>query len=340
MEHKLNIVVFGAGMVVHEHLSNYRSSPQTEVVCIVDTNEILAKETAEEYSIPNIETDYIVALKKYQPDLVLVATPHFLHQRMVIDSLEHGCHVICEKPFGMTAAECDEMIAVAKKHDRRLFVSHNMRKELSFQKIKQTIVSGRIGRVFLAELKYLGYEVERLSDPNSWKGTKEYAGGGVLIDAGCHMVDLTNFFFGLPISVEAMMQRSVIAAENKGEDNALLHFEYRDNLMVDLLVSFVAKTEGSNKGPSLMLGVAVYGTEGSIYGGYRPARGWDLAIVENDQEQNLSLPEQEQLNLDHHFIDCILNNAEPIITMQQARDNIAIIEAAYRANREKRRIEL
>ncbi len=259
-----------------------------------------------------------------------MATPHYLHHNMVIDSLESGSHVICEKPLAMNVSECDDMIAVAEKHARRLFVAHNMRTMPQFRKIKQLIDSQRLGKVFLADFQYLGYEVERLNDTNNWKGTKDKAGGGVLLDGGYHVVDLVNYCFGMPENVKAVMQRSVVTAENKEEDNALLLAEYPGKLIANVVASFSAKTEGSEKGPTLMLKVAVYGTKGTVRGGYNSSQvAWELKLVESDLEKPCDISDIEPLNVDHHFIDCILNNTTPIVTAHQARDTVAIIEKAY-----------
>ena len=328
--HKMSVVVFGAGIVCHGHIESFRSSSHTDVTCVVDINKTVATEIARKYDIPNTETDYRTAIAKYKPEIVLVATPHYLHHPMVIDSLKSGCHVICEKPLAMTVSECDDMIAAAEKHDRRLFVAHNMRAMPQFRKIKQLIDSQRLGRVFLADFQYLGYEVARLNETNNWKGTKDMAGGGVLLDGGYHMVDLVNYYFGMPKTVKAVMQRSVVTAENKEEDNALLLAEYPDKLIANVVASFSAKTEGSERGATLMLNVSVYGTKGTVHGGYNSSRAvWELKLVENDVEKPCDLSDIGPLNIDHHFIDCILNNTTPIVTAHQARDTVAIIEKAY-----------
>ncbi len=68
---KMSVVVFGAGIVCHGHIKSFRSSPHTEVTCVVDINEAVAAGIAKKYDIPNTETDYRVALDKYRPDVVL-----------------------------------------------------------------------------------------------------------------------------------------------------------------------------------------------------------------------------------------------------------------------------
>jgi len=337
---EIKVGVFGAGVISNGHIENFCSCKYTDVICLVDVNETLARKTADKYSVPHVETDYKTTLDKHKLDLVLVATPQFLHHRMVVDSLKSGSHVICEKPPGMTVAECDEMIAAANENNKRLFVGHNMRMVPEFRKIKKIVDSKRIGRIFMADFQYLGHEIEQLSDPNNWKGTTDRSGGGVLMDGGCHMVDLMLSCFGIPVAVSSLLQRSVIEAENKEEDNALIQAEYPGRLMVNLLISFTAKTKESNKHHTLMLRMAMYGTEGSIVADCTSANGWNLLVVEDDSEQNFDTSDIEQINLDHHFVDCILNNKEPMVTVQQARNTIAIIEAAYCAHREKRRIEL
>lgn len=330
---EMDVVVIGAGIICHPHIESFCSSPNTQVKCLVDVNKTLAREVADQYEIPGVETDYRIAIAKYKPQLVLVGTPHYLHHRMVVDALKSGCHVICEKPLGMTVAECDEMIAVAEKNQKLLLVAHNMRATQQFLKIKQLIDSGRLGKIFLAELQFLGHEVDRMNDPHNWKGTYDEAGGGVLMDGGCHVVDLMNYYFGMPENIKSIMHRSVVSAKNKAEDNAMLIAEYRSKLMVNITASFTAKTQGSKQSPTLMLNVAVYGTDGSVYGGFNSSGGgWKLTLVESDEAKPCDMSDIAPFDLDRHFIDCILNNAQPLITAKQARDTVAIIETAYRQN--------
>ena len=111
----LKVVIIGAGMVSSQYFDSFSQSPLTEVVAAVDPSDAAAKWINENYSDVPLEADYKVAIEKYDADIVVVCTPHFLHLPMVIDSLNAGKHVICEKPLGMTTAECDQMLELADR---------------------------------------------------------------------------------------------------------------------------------------------------------------------------------------------------------------------------------
>ena len=117
-------------------------------------------------------------------ELVLVATPNDMHKEIVIDALEHGKNVICEKPVTMTCAGLEEMIAAAERCGCLFTVHQNRRWDPDYQTAKQIFDSNTLGRVFNIESRVHGSR----GIPGDWRNQKEH-GGGMLLDWGIHLLD-------------------------------------------------------------------------------------------------------------------------------------------------------
>jgi len=335
----LKIVIIGAGAVSSQYFESFSQSPLTEVVAAVDPSEAVGQWISQNYSDVPLEADYKTAIEKYDADIVVVCTPHYLHLPMVMDSLNAGKHVICEKPLGMTTAECDEMLELADKKGLKLLVGLNMRFGPRIMKIKKMIEAGQLGKVFLARASYLGYEVDRLADANHWKGDLRKAGGGVLLDGGYHVVDLANALLGPAKSVQALGGQFVIDNGSKGEDNIALIVEYANGAVAEIMVSFTVCNVGCRKEPTLILGMDVFGTEASIFSGYNSATIKEhFELVNSDGKEVVSTDDVDCLDKNAHFLECITNGSQPLVTALDARNANAVVDAAYESIRTGKKV--
>ncbi len=117
-------------------------------------------------------------------DIVVVATPNDVHEKLVVDALSAGKSVICEKPVALSVAEFDRMTAAAERHGTHLFVHQNRRWDIDFMAVRQVIQSGEIGDVIRIESRIHGSR----GIPSDWRCHKE-PGGGMILDWGVHLID-------------------------------------------------------------------------------------------------------------------------------------------------------
>jgi len=164
-----------------------------QLVAVVDTNLSRAKEYAAEFhahAYDNLEA----ALKNENLDAAVVATPHAFHAPVTIQCLEAGLGVLCEKPLAISTAECESMIAAAKKADRPLAVGFFRRNYPSTRAIKLLLEKEELGNVqsfeFLEGRKY-DWPAKTVSF-----FSRKIAGGGVFIDGGAHLIDLLLWWLG------------------------------------------------------------------------------------------------------------------------------------------------
>jgi scyllo-inositol 2-dehydrogenase (NADP+) len=160
-------------------------------------------------------------------ELVVVATPSYLHATQSIKALKAAKGVVCEKPMAMNLAEADNMIKTAKETGSLLTVFQNRRYENDFQKVMEIIHSGKLGRVFL--IKICNHSFGRRWD---WQTLRRF-GGGELLNNGPHVIDQALQLLG-PATPKIFcdMQRTLTLGD--AEDHIKIVLKAPDSPIVDL----------------------------------------------------------------------------------------------------------
>ncbi|OXM14251.1 oxidoreductase [Paenibacillus herberti] len=129
-------------------------------------------------------------------ELVVVASPNTLHYEHARKAILAGKHVVVEKPFTNTAAEAEELIALARDRGVKLSVFHNRRWDNDFLTVNQVLASGAIGRVSVYEAHYDRYSPE-VEGESAWR-EQALPGSGILYDLGSHLIDQAVQVLGMP----------------------------------------------------------------------------------------------------------------------------------------------
>ncbi|MBN1499334.1 MAG: Gfo/Idh/MocA family oxidoreductase [Spirochaetes bacterium] len=281
-------------------------------------------------------------------ELIVISTPNETHFPYVKKALEKGKHVVVEKPFTCTVSEADELISIASKTGKILTVYHNRRYDGDFMTVCKVIEDGSLGRIVEFDSAISRY---RKGTPfRGWKAVKQ-PGAGILFDLGPHLIDQALLLFGFPDSVWAGLNYDHKGSEF--DDGFTIFMQYEE--MRVLLRSGTMIKDGNPR-------FAVHGENGSYvkYGfdiqeellktGVRPLHaGW---AVEDDSGNGIltveingidekrrikTVPGNYQLFYDD-LADAVRSGKNPAVTPQQARNVIAVIEAAHRSAAEKRNI--
>ncbi|HUV04944.1 MAG TPA: Gfo/Idh/MocA family oxidoreductase [Armatimonadota bacterium] len=335
----LKIGLIGAGDVARSaHMPSFAENAKVEVVAVADPDIASARSLAEKYGIAKAVEDYREILDDPSVGAVDICTPHYLHYQMTMDALNEGKHVICEKPIAMNLGEADRMIQAAHELGLWLLVTLNQRFLPIHRKVKEFLNDGRLGKPFLMNAYITGDVMLQMNDAHHWIGTWDRAGGGAFFDTGTHIVDLAHYWFGEPKSVTATLKRLLASPENKADDNAVVTLEYGDNLVANLVVSYTVQNEAWSEKKF------IYGTGGTI--SIISEAAVPMFFVQDRQPQILEVehkadwwPWSHDRTL-RHFVDCILDGAQPIVTEEDARAALKTILAAYRSAREGRRVEI
>ena len=176
----VGIIGFGTEGVWHAHQIEISDFFELAGVSdIAESRKLLAQEKGIRFYNSNK-----ALLADPQIDVVIIATPNNSHNELSIEALEAGKHVICEKPAAGNCAEFEEMIEVARKHDRVLSVYQNRRWDGDYLTVRRIFESGRIGEISRIESRIHGSR----GIPKTWMRENRYE-GGVLWDWGAHVID-------------------------------------------------------------------------------------------------------------------------------------------------------
>jgi len=177
------------------HYWGLKNREEVEFVAICGKNLQKCSELAKKFDVPYFFNDYREMLRKINPEVVIIVTPHFEHKIMTLDCLENGSHVICEKPLGLNQEEAKELFQTAEKFKRKHLTFYTLRGTPGIRYIKKMIEEESIGRCFHISISYLSGSWQDLNRPGTWKMKNSFAGGGALIDRGSHIFDLLHWWF-------------------------------------------------------------------------------------------------------------------------------------------------
>ncbi len=189
---KLRVAVVGCGKISCRHLDAASSLDRAELVAVCDTKADRAKTASKKYGV-SFYTDYKEMIKTEQLDAVHICTPHFLHGDMSRYALEHGIHVICEKPMSISVQDAESTVELAEQRGLRYGVIFQSRYHPSVRLVKQRINDGRLGRVLCGRVTLTWARSDEYYSSSDWKGTWDMEGGGVVIDQAIHSLDLANW---------------------------------------------------------------------------------------------------------------------------------------------------
>lgn len=192
---RLRVGVIGLG-IGRLHIEGWREHPQVEVVALADPDAERLARVGEQYGIAARYSSAEAMLAAEQLDVVSVCTPNKFHKALTLAAFATGCHVLCEKPMAMNAAEGREMLAAASQAGKRLMINFSYRFSAQSRALKAQVEAGRFGDFYFG--RSVWHRRRGMPGFGGWFGSKALAGGGPLIDLGVHRLDLALWLMGYP----------------------------------------------------------------------------------------------------------------------------------------------
>ncbi len=217
----IKTAVIGYGLSAKTfHLPFIVQQPELELVAISSSQ-------------PQLQLDY-PHLKHYQngdelirltdAGLVVITSPNDSHYPLAKQALLAGKHVLVEKPFVLTAAQGQELFALADQQQRQLFVYHNRRFDGDFLTLKQIVHSGELGAI-----RYFESHFDRFRPvPRPRWREQQGAGTGILYDLGPHLIDQAIALFGAPEALTARCRALRQGSETVDYFHLLLHYSDKE----------------------------------------------------------------------------------------------------------------
>jgi len=336
---RLGLLGYGPAFRMGEHHSAQIAATQGLELAAVCDRDRTRLEAAREEQGEDIATfdDAEEMAKSGQIDLGVVILPHNLHAWGIKSLLEAGVHVITEKPFAVTVAECDEAIALSREKEVMLSVYHNRHWDPDVLTLRHVVESGRIGEVYSMECNMVGYG----RPGQTWRSHKPIS-GGALYDMGAHQFEKVLQLLpkenagGEKINRRASLYGHFIKKVWHGvtnEDYGRAYVRFDGGVEAQVIVSSICAA------PKPLW--TVLGTKGSAV-----IQSWGsgaevVTVDEAGQRYAAELPQIEKPNGYYKNVaDHLLAGAPLIITPEWAKATIQCIAGCEIAARENRVVEV
>ncbi|MHC5249258.1 Gfo/Idh/MocA family protein [Enterococcus sp. LJL90] len=199
----MKLAITGAGMIVKDFLTITKDLPEIELQAIVGVDADLENMQAlqEQYNIKEVFTDYETCLKEADIDTVYVAVPNHLHYAFAKKALEHGKHVVCEKPFTLKLAELIELKNLAQAADLILVEAITNQYLANYRGIKEATAT--LGDLKLIECNYSQYSsrYDAFKAGTILPAFNPKMGGGALMDINIYNIHFVVGVLGRPSAV-------------------------------------------------------------------------------------------------------------------------------------------
>jgi len=320
MPEKIRWGIMGTGRIARLFARMLGESQYGERYAVASRDREKAQGFAAQNEIPNFCPSYQALAAHKNVDAIYVATPHTVHRECVFTGLAHGKHVLCEKPMGVTPAECKEMIAAAERKGVVLLEGFMYRCHPQTLKLQEILREKRIGDLrtirsaFTYGLSAKTYNV-RLD--------RDLRGGG-LYDVGSYCVNFSRMVADSePTRVEAVW---IMGEESKVDENLVACMQFPGDILA--LFDVGIRSVGNSY-------AEILGTKGRIIipNPWKPdPRRTSVHVFAVDRNEEVVIEnggDSYALEADH-MAAVIAGEAEPLIPARDALDNAIVLDRLWR----------
>ncbi len=247
---KVKVGIIGCGNMGTNHAKSIVEGKITnmELVAVADqreTRRAWAKDNLPETVVIFEEGEDLIHSKVC--DAVIIATPHYDHPKLVIETLENNQHVLSEKPAGVYTKQVNEMNMAAEKHPNLVFaMMFNQRTNPLYQKMHELITDGSFGAIKRVNWIITDwYRTQAYYNSGGWRATWDGEGGGVLLNQCPHNLDLIQWICGMPNKVYAFCHNGKWH-DIEVEDDVTAYLEY-PNGATGVFVTSTGDAPGTNR---------------------------------------------------------------------------------------------
>lgn len=323
MLNSVKVGMIGAGGWGENVISAYQQNSFSEVVAIADLSEERARSIAQKFGIANVYTDYKEMLAKEKLDIASIATPDFAHRQPACDSLEAGLNVFLEKPVATTMEDCEAIVGAAEKSGKKFMTDYFMRFIPQFRDAKVAMESGSLGQIIEGYARI----DDCISVPTSMLNWSRESSPIFFIMI--HNIDAVRWIMGAEaVEVYAKQQNMKLRPEGcltPDAVQAMVTFDNGATILFDSNWVLPRTFDGLND-----QFVRLVGTEGTAYinltyqglqiyrpqfeGAFEHANRSTVYVNPMFDGRTTGCVERAV----GHFVDCVMNDKEPAITLKDA----------------------
>ena len=326
--------MLGAGFIARfyaDSLQGYRN--KDKITSVYSRKEESAKKFADDYKVSHHTTNMEDAISHPDVDIVCISLPNNLHEEAVMLCCKHKKAVMATKPLGRNAAEAKRMMEAAENAGIFNGYLEDLVYTPKFLKAMETVKSGGLGRILWAKSR------ETHPGPHSeWFWDLEQAGGGCILDLGCHCVEIARSYIGKDIKpIEVMCWADTQVKPIDAEDHAIGLVKYENGAIGQFEVSWTFRG-------GMDLRDEVMGTEGTIWINnflrtgfeiFTTGKGADYVAEKAESNTGWLFPVGDEINelgYNHMFMDmfnAMEEGKQPKETFYDGYVVNAVLDAAY-----------
>ena len=343
----MRYALIGCGRIATNHMKAAVNN-QLEISAVCDVvpehmEVLLAKhELQNDMSILRY-TDYRSKIQEVKPDLVSIATESGIHAEIALFCIDHGVHVIIEKPMAMSISDANEIIRHSEEKHVKVSACHQNRFNIAVQEMRHALEAGRFGRLSHGSIHVRWNRNQGYYDQAPWRGTWAQD-GGALMNQCIHGIDLLRWTFGGEIEEVYGQTRQQFHDYLEAEDVGMAVVKFKNGA--------IATIEGTtNVYPkNLEETLYIFGEKGTVKIGGTSTNNidvWDFADESEADTKNKGLQEETSnvygnghTSLFADMIDAIQNDRKPYVDAYAGRDALELVLAIYKSQKEGHAVRL
>lgn len=343
----MRYALIGCGRIATNHMKAAVNN-QLEISAVCDVVQehmevLLAKhELQNDMSILRY-TDYKSMIQEVKPDLVSIATESGIHAEIALFCIDHGVHVIIEKPMAMSISDANEIIRHSEEKHVKVSACHQNRFNIAVQEMRHALEAGRFGRLSHGSIHVRWNRNQGYYDQAPWRGTWAQD-GGALMNQCIHGIDLLRWTFGGEIEEVYGQTRQQFHDYLEAEDVGMAVVKFKNGA--------IATIEGTtNVYPkNLEETLYIFGEKGTVKIGGTSTNNidvWDFADESEADTKNKGLQEETSnvygnghTSLFADMIDAIQNDRKPYVDAYAGRDALELVLAIYKSQKEGHAVRL
>jgi predicted dehydrogenase len=333
---KLGWAVVGLGSLsINQILPAFAKCEKSKVVALVSGHPEKAQKLALRYGVdPKSIYDY----KSYdslkdnpEVDVVYVVLPNGMHAEYTIRAHQAGKHVLSEKPMANTPADCEAMIAAARKAGRKLMVAYRCRYEPFNREMIRMAREQELGPVKVIVADH-GFNI---GDPKQWRLNRALAGGGSLMDIGIYSLQAARYVTG-----EEPTEVNALAYNTPGDER------FKE---VEETINFQLRFPGG----ALANCTSSYGFAGQNRYRVIATKGWfelepatsytglKMRVRRGNATEERDLPVRDHFALEmDHMSECVMESKEPLTPGEEGLRDLRVMMAIYEAAKSGKTVKL
>jgi UDP-N-acetyl-2-amino-2-deoxyglucuronate dehydrogenase len=253
----IKFAVIGFGHIGKRHATIIHDFPGAELVAIVDIDPLQQNHNLYPKNIPFFTSIQSLLESDTRIDVVCICTPNGLHVEYALLALDNKCHVVIEKPMGLSRASCERVVEKSLQVARHVFVVKQNRYSPPSKWLKQIVADGTLGDILMVQVNCYWNRDDRYYKKDGWKGTNDLD-GGTLFTQFSHFIDIMFWVFGDVKNIHALMKDFSHQDSTEFEDSGIVNFEFIKGGLG--CINFSTSVWDTNMESS----ISVVGTKGSV----------------------------------------------------------------------------